>query len=132
MTSTPPLPEAFSDLFEGPNTALLTTLLADGSPQGSPVWFWYDGNTLQVSTTADRLKHRNVQRDPRVSLTIIDPQEPLRYVEVRAVAELAADPDGIVRDLIAVKHGFQNGAGFDAPGSKRVTLTLRPTRIIEH
>jgi PPOX class probable F420-dependent enzyme len=130
--TTPALPESFRDLLEAPNTAVLTTLLADGSPQGSPVWFWFDGTAVHVSTTAQRLKHRNVLRDPRVSLTIVDPAKPLRYLEIRATAELEDDPEGILRDLIAAKHGYADGAAFDPPGSTRVTLHLVPTRIIEH
>ena len=130
---TPSLPEAFRDLLLGANTAVLTTLLADGSPQGSPVWYWSDdGRDLQISTTADRLKHRNVLRDNRVSVTIVDPARPLRYLEVRGTADIEDDPDGVVRDRIAVKHGFSDGAAFDEPGARRVTLRIRPTRIIEH
>jgi len=131
-TRPPPLPHAYLDLVEAPNTAVLTTLLADGSPQASPVWFWFDGEEIQVSTTAQRLKHRNVQRDPRVSLTIIDPTKPLRYLEIRGTVTVTADPDGIVRDLVAVKHGYADGTAFDPPGSKRVTFHLTPTRVIEH
>jgi Pyridoxamine 5'-phosphate oxidase len=87
---------------------------------------------VQVSTTAQRLKHRNVSRDPRVSLTLVDPAKPLRYLEIRATVRLEDDPNGVVRDLIAEKHGYPNGAAFDPPGSSRVTLCLMPTRIIEH
>jgi PPOX class probable F420-dependent enzyme len=128
----PVLPDAYRDLLEAPNTAVLTTLLSDGSPQGSPVWYWFNGTEVQVSTTAQRLKHRNVSRDPRVSLTLIDPASPLRYLEIRATVRLKADPTGAVRDLIAAKHGYDDGASFDPPGSSRVTLCLVPTKIIEH
>lgn len=122
----------YLDLLTGPNTAVLSTLLKDGSPQGSPVWFWFDGAVVQVSTTAQRLKHRNVLRDPRATLTIIDPAKPLRYIELRATVTLEDDPEGIVRDRIAAKHGYASGASFDPPGSTRVTLHLTPTNVIEH
>ncbi len=122
----------FHDLLNGANTAVLSTLLSDGSPQGSPVWFWFDGSAVQVSTTAQRLKHRNVLRDPRATLTIIDPAKPLRYLELRCAVVLEDDPDGIVRDRIAAKHGYASGASFDPPGSSRVTLHLKPVKVIEH
>jgi len=121
----------YDDLLYAPTTAILTSLLPDGSPQGSPVWFLYDGEHLRVSTTADRQKHRNVTRDPRVALTIVDPARPLRYLEVRGRAELSDDTDLTVRDAVARKHGYADGAAFDRPGARRVTLTIVPTRVIE-
>lgn len=126
------LPSAYEDLLVAANTAVLTTLQRDGSPNSSPVWFWFDGERITVSTLADRAKHRNVRRDPRVSFTVVDPAKPLRYLEVRAVVTIEPDPEGTSRDRIAVKHGFDDGAAFDPPGATRVDLHLAPTRIIEH
>lgn len=123
---------AYHDLLVAAHTAVLTTLQADGSPNSSPVWFWFDGERITVSTLAERAKHLNVARDPRVSFTVIDPERPLRYLEVRATASVEADPDGATRDRIAAKHGYADGAAFDPPGSTRVDLRLTPTRVIEH
>lgn len=121
----------YDDLLYAPTTAILTSLLPDGSPQGSPVWFLYDGEHLQVSTTADRQKYRNIIRDPRVALTVVDPARPLRYLEVRGRAEPSDDTDLAVRDGVARKHGYADGAAFDPPGARRVTLTIVPTHVIE-
>ena len=85
-----------------------------------------------MSTLDERAKHRNVARDPRVSFTVVDPQRPLRYIEVRAIARIEADPDGRSRDRIAAKHGYADGSASDPPGSTRVDLHLEPTRVIEH
>ncbi len=123
---------AYHDLLLAANTEILTTLLADGSPQGSPVWFWFDGHEVTISTTADRRKHHNVRRDPRASFTVVDPAKPLRYLEVRANVRVQDDPDGIVRDRVARKHGYADGTAFDPPGARRVTFHLEPTRVIEH
>jgi PPOX class probable F420-dependent enzyme len=123
---------AYEDLLAAPNTAVLVTLAADGSPHASPVWFLYELGEVIVSTTAGRQKHRNLGRDPRVAFTVVDPSKPLRYLEIRGTATLADDEGNVVRDRIAVKHGFANGAAFDAPGERRVNLTLVPTRVIEH
>ncbi len=126
------IPTDYHDLLVASNTAVFTTLLADGSPNSSPVWFWFDGHDVIVSTLSDRSKHRNVLRDPRVSFTVIDPDRPLRYIEIRATVGIEPDPDGEMRDRIAAKHGYDDGSAFDAPGATRVNLRLSPTRIIEH
>jgi PPOX class probable F420-dependent enzyme len=124
--------DAYHDLLHAPNTALLASILPDDTPQASPVWFWFDGERIKISTTAERQKHRNVQRNPNVALTIVDPAKPLRYLEVRGRVELTDDPEFAIRDAIARKHGFPDGAAFDQPGSHRVTMTIVPTRVIEH
>lgn len=105
---------------------------ADGGPNSSPVWFDFDGTDIRVSTITDRAKHKNVLRDPRVSFTVIDPDKPLRYLEVRATVDLEPDDGGAMRDQIASKHGYDKGAAFDPPGSTRITFILRPTTIVEH
>ncbi len=122
-------PPDFRDLLRAPNTAVLSTVLPDGSLQGSPVWYWFDGVRVHVSTLAGRQKYRNLRRDPRLALTVFDPAQPLRYIEIRGTAELHDDPDGEMRDRIAVKHGFPDGTAFDPPGAKRVIATIIPTRI---
>ena len=122
-------PPDFHDLLRAPNTAVLSTVLPDGSLQGSPVWYWFDGVLVHVSTLAGRQKYRNLRRDPRLALTVFDPAQPLRYIEIRGTAELHDDPDGEMRDRIAVKHGFPDGTAFDPPGAKRVIVTIIPTGI---
>jgi PPOX class probable F420-dependent enzyme len=122
-------PSDFEDLLRAPNTAVLGSVMGDGSLQGSPVWYWFDGASVHVSTVVARQKYRNLRRDPRLVLTVFDPARPLRYIEIRGTAELQADPDGAMRDRIAVKHGFPDGRMFDAPGDERVTVTIVPTRI---
>jgi len=67
--------DAYHDLLHAPNTALLASILPDDTPQASPVWFWFDGERIKISTTAERQKHRNVQRNPNVALTIVDPDD---------------------------------------------------------
>jgi PPOX class probable F420-dependent enzyme len=126
------IPAAYFDLLEGPHTAILTTLFADGSPQASPVWFIFDGTSVRVSTRVELAKHRNVQRDPRVAFTIVDPARPLRYIEIRGVVTIASDDDYAVRDAVVHKHGYADASSFDPPGQRRAALTIVPTRIIEH
>ena len=126
------LPSDYHDLLLAPNTAILTTLQGDGSPNSSPVWFLFDGERITISTLAERAKHRNVMRDPRVSFTVVDPDKPLRYLEVRGTVTFEPDPNGETRDRVAQKHGYPDGSAFDRSGTNRIDLHLTPTRIIEH
>jgi PPOX class probable F420-dependent enzyme len=132
MTPESAISPPYNDLVEAPNTAILSTLMRGGSPDSSPVWFLFDGGQIQASTLADRVKHRNVTRDGRVAFTVLDPNKPLRYLEVRGTVTRSDDPDGVIRDRIAVKHGFADGGPFDPPGARRVRLSLQPARVIEH
>ncbi|MHB8468070.1 MAG: PPOX class F420-dependent oxidoreductase [Acidimicrobiales bacterium] len=124
------IPADHHDLLHAANTALVTTLAADGSPQTSPIWFLFDGERVSFSTTAGRQKYRNLERDARVSFAVVDPARPMRYLEIRGVAELAADPAYEFRDRVAAHYGFGDGAAFDEPGARRIIITVNPTRVI--
>lgn len=124
--------DGYTDLLDAALTAILASVLPDGSVQASPVWFLYDRGLVQISTTDNRQKCRNLERDPHVAFTVVDPAKPLRYLEIRGIARIADDADLAVRDAIACKHGFADGSAFDLPNARRVVLTIEPTRIIEH
>lgn len=123
------IPLAYHDLLTAPNTAVLSTLSPDGSPQNTPVWFWFDGTSVHVSTVKGRQKYRNLVRDRRLAFTVVDPAQPLRYIEVRGTAELQDDPVGEMRDRIAAIHGYADGSVFDPPDAVRVTVTIVPARV---
>src|SRR5580658_8025756 len=76
------IPENFMDLFHKKAFGSLSTLMPDGSPQTNPVWVDYDNGEIWVNTAAGRLKDKNMKRDPRVSVAVIDPDNPYRFVEV--------------------------------------------------
>ena len=78
------LSDATLALLDGRNYAVLATINRDGSPQTSVMWIGHDGNDLLFSTVEGRVKHRNMRRDPRVSVTVIDSSDPENYVELRA------------------------------------------------
>ena len=75
--------EKYSDLFHKKAFANLSTLMKDGSPQVTPVWFDYDGSHIRVNSALGRVKDKNIRRDPRVSMSIQDPDNPYRYLEIR-------------------------------------------------
>src|SRR5579871_5780473 len=76
------IPEKYRDLFNKKAFASLGTLMPDGRPQVTPVWVDYDGTNLIVNSAKGRAKDKNMRRDPRVSLAVIDPDNPYRYLEV--------------------------------------------------
>ena len=121
--------EKFLAILQGPYTGVLTTLFADGSPQSTPVWFLLDGDDILFSTTAGAQKLRNITGDARATFAVYDPADDMSYVEVRGAIEISEDLVADTRDRIVQKHGYVDGSAFDAPGTQRFTLRLRPTKI---
>src|SRR5215470_13416487 len=82
--SMPPIiPEKYADLLEKPAFGNLGTLMSDGSPQVTPVWVDFDGKFVRINSAKGRVKDRNIRRDPRVSISLQDPANPYRYLEIR-------------------------------------------------
>src|SRR3989442_7132767 len=70
-------------LIDGKNFAVLATLMRDGSPQASPVWIDREGDVILVNTAEERVKTRNLTRDPRIALSISDQSDPYHKVVIR-------------------------------------------------
>jgi PPOX class probable F420-dependent enzyme len=83
--------EATRKLLDGRNFATVATLNPDGGPQSSVVWVLREGDTVLLSTTKGRQKARNLARDPRVSVTVFETENPYNSVEIRGTAELVED-----------------------------------------
>lgn len=119
-------------LLAEPNPAALATVNADGSPQTSVVWVGLDGDDLLISTAEGRLKERNVRREPRVSLIVHDPADPLRYVEVRGTAVVEPDVGRALAVRLAEEYEG-SGAGEEylelPPEVIRVVIRISPTRV---
>src|SRR4051812_22039142 len=97
------VPDTHVDLVDAPNTAVLTTVGADGQPQSTAVWFLIDDDgLLKTSITTDRQKYKNLARHPKATLFIFDPANPFKTLEIRADVELTPDPDkALVPDFAA-------------------------------
>ena len=99
------IPEKYRDLFQKRAFASLGTLMPDGRPQVTPVWCDFDGEHVIFNSAKGRQKDRNVRRDPRVSLAIIDPENPYRYLEIRGrVVEITEDGADDHIDKLAKKY----------------------------
>ncbi len=97
----PTIPESHLDLFKKKAFAHLATLMPKGQPQVTPVWVDYDGRHVLVNTAEGRQKDKNLQRDGRVALSILDPDNPYRYLEVRGrVAERTLERCGRAHRLV--------------------------------
>jgi PPOX class probable F420-dependent enzyme len=121
------IPENYLDLFEKRAFANLATLMPDGSPQVTPVWVDYDGTYLLVNTARGRQKDLNMQRDPRVALSIIDPDDPYRYLQIRGtVAESTTEGGDDHIDKMAYKYLGKNRYPNRRPGEVRVIYKILP------
>jgi PPOX class probable F420-dependent enzyme len=121
------IPEKFRDLFNKKAFASLTTLMPDGSPQTTPVWCDSDGEHVIFNSARGRQKDRNVRRDPRVAMAIIDPDNPYRYLEIRGkVVEITEQGADTHIDKMAKKYLDKDKYPFRQPGEVRVMYKIRP------
>ncbi|MBN9111800.1 MAG: PPOX class F420-dependent oxidoreductase [Pseudonocardia sp.] len=122
------IPEQLSDLLERPLLGHLATTRPDGSPQVNPMWFLWDGTHLRFTHTSRRAKFRNVRHEPRVAMSVVDPDHPSRYLEVRGTVEsVDDDPTGAFYVALAQRYSRPPNPPADAPD--RVVLVVRPESI---
>src|SRR5229473_1096189 len=124
------IPEKFKDLFTKVAFAHLATSMADGSPQVTPVWVDYDGKHVRFNSAKGRVKDKNVRRDPRVSVSLQDPANPYRYLEIRGrvveITEKGAD-DHI--NKLSQKYLGKPVYPYRQPGEVRVTYKIEPQKV---
>jgi PPOX class probable F420-dependent enzyme len=121
--------EKFLDLFQKKAFAQLATLMPDGSPHVSPVWCEYDGLHVLINTAKGRVKDRNMRRDPRVSLDILDPENPYRHVSIRGrVTDFTEQGADQHIDKLAKKYLDADSYPFRQPGEVRVVYKIEPER----
>jgi PPOX class probable F420-dependent enzyme len=122
-------PDNHQDLLEDSTRAFafLSTIMEDGSPQVTPMWFNTDGEHILINTARGRIKDRNMRQRPQVALAIVDPQDPYRYVQVRGTiidqTEEGAD-DHI--NALCYKYTGREVYPWKAPGEVRVRYTIQP------
>jgi PPOX class probable F420-dependent enzyme len=120
-------PESHRDLLDG-QFASLATIGAGGFPQVTEIWFLHDEGELKLSLNTSRLKTRNLQRDPRCSLFLLDLQVPYRYLEVRGNARIEPDDDYAFARKLGAKYDADLKV-HDQSGETRVAITIEPTNI---
>ena len=110
-------------LLDGRHFAVLATINPDGGPQTSAMWVGRDGDEVLMSTVAGRRKHRNLERDPRASVTILDSDDPYNYVELRGRATIEVD-EGRAFDIGLSWSYDGKDPGEDPPGAVRLIIRL--------
>ncbi|GAB4435376.1 MAG: PPOX class F420-dependent oxidoreductase [Chloroflexi bacterium OHK40] len=121
------IPEQYHDLLESTALAHVATIGPHGEPQVNPVWFGWNGQHLRFSQTTTRQKLRNVQRDPRIALSIVDPANPLRYLEVRGrVVAVEPDPELAFINQMARKYLGLERYPWHRAGDERVVVVVAP------
>jgi PPOX class probable F420-dependent enzyme len=124
----PEVPESHVDLLEKPLFAHLATVRPDGGPQSSVMWFAWDGSRIRLTHTRTRQKFANLTNEPRVALSIADPDDQYRFLEIRgSVEEIKEDPGA------EFYRSLQRRYGMDYPindADVRVVITIRPDRYV--
>jgi PPOX class probable F420-dependent enzyme len=124
------VPESHRDLLTSPLTAALTTVDEKGRPQSTAVWYIVDDDgLLKGSITDDRQKYKNLTRNPNCTLLIIDPSNSWRTLEIRAEAQLSADPEKATVSKFAKAYRADE-AMLKAAGDNRYTVTYLSRRVV--
>jgi PPOX class probable F420-dependent enzyme len=128
------IPENFLDLFVKPVVVALVTVMPDGQPQATPVWTDYVDGYIRINTARGRQKDKNMQRDAKVTVLAIDPENPYRWVEVRGRIADESEATGLeVINALSAKYRnepdyYKRNEGMRGKET-RVTYLVEPTKI---
>lgn len=122
-------PVSHAGLLELPLFSHVATVRPDGAPQSSVMWFAWDGSRIRFSHTKGRQKFVNLASEPRVALSIIDPDDPYRFLEVRGKVESIDDDDEAASFYRILQDRY--GESFPVPADHdRVVITIRPHHFV--
>lgn len=128
------IPESFRDLFERETYAHFATVMPDGTPQVTPVWVDYDAEAdrLLVNTARGRRKERNASRDPKVGLSMVDPDDPYRFLSVRGEVDELTEEGAVehINELAQRYLGVEEYPNLDEEESARVQIRIRPEEVV--
>ena len=117
-------------LLNGKNLVFLATTMSDGSPQVTPVWGNYEDPHILINTAEGRLKHKNILRDPRVAVSVVDIKNPLDMTSIRGkVVEILPDYDYKHADFLTNQYMGKENYPFKRPDEKRIILKIEPEKI---
>ncbi len=124
------IPKKYLDLFDKKAFGHLATIMPDGSPQVTPVWLDYDGKYVRFNSARGRVKDKNVRRDPRVSISIQDPDNPYRYLEVRGrVVEITENGADEHANKLSQKYVGKPVYMKRSPDEVRVLYKIEPQKV---
>ena len=124
------VPESHADILDKPAFAHLSTLMSDGSPPASAVWVDTDGDLILVNSAEGRLKDKNIRRDPRVAISVVDPDNPYRSLMIRGrVVKISNDGADAHIDSLAKKYMGVDEYPYRTPTETRVIYYIEPQRV---
>ena len=118
------------NLFEGKNLVFIATINPDGSPQLTPVWGNYSGDHILINTAEGRVKHKNVKKDPRVAISVVDNDNPLNMTTIRGkVVEIIPDYDYLHINKLTKQYMGITEYPFKRKNEKRIIFKIEPEKI---
>jgi PPOX class probable F420-dependent enzyme len=130
------IPESHLDILQSTTLAHVATVGPKGEPQVSPVWFVWDGAHILFSMNKIRQKYRNLVREPRIALSLVDPANPYRSIEIRGKVRIDKDVNyHFVNSVVTKKYtnqeyNDQNPNPNLEPGEERVVVAVEPERVV--
>lgn len=122
------IPESHHDLLEKPVLAHCATIGPKGEPQSNPIWLLWDGEHIIISIGPEGQKARNLQRDPRVSLSMADPADPLHYLEVRGTVASVRHAGSSDPEVIAMVRKYTGQDTYDGMPDHHALFSIEPVR----
>lgn len=125
------IPAAYLDLMEQKTSfANLATVMPDGTPQVTPVWFDYTGGKIRVNSVKGRVKVRNMGEGAPVALAILDPDNPYRYIQIRGrIGHVTEQGASAHIDSLAKKYLGKDKYPFSQPGDVRMIFEIEPGAV---
>ena len=124
------IPDEAKHLFENKDFAHIATLNADGSPQNSAVWIGLDGDLVTFNTAEGRLKTKNVARDGRVAISVVNQENPYENLIIQGkVVEMTHDGADEDIDALAKRYLDADSYPFRQPGEERVIVKIEPEKV---
>jgi len=123
------LDEKARNFLKQPYVGTVTTLRQDGSPHSTIVWVDVDDDGLSFNTASGRAKPRHLERDPRVSLLVVDPADTYKWVSISGTAELTTDDADDQIDRLAKKYLGQDEYPWRKPEEQRLKVRIQPEHV---
>jgi PPOX class probable F420-dependent enzyme len=124
------IPQKYLDLFDKKAFGHLATIMPDGSPQVTPVWVDYDGKCVRFNSARGRVKDKNVRRNAQVAISMQDPDNPYRYLEIRGrvveIIETGADEHA---NKLSQKYTGKPVYTKRSPAEVRVLYKVEPQKV---
>ncbi len=126
-----PIPESHRDLLDRPVVVSIATVMPNNQPQVTPIWADLHDGHLRINTVDGRQKHTNLVERPQATFLFIDPDDPMRWMEVRGrVASRIVDDEVQVIDILAKKYLGKDVYPWHNENDTRVTFLIAPERVV--